>query len=222
MRLWIILLLVVFSSVISHSATTENLHNWENLIGHELVFPQSNQSLYQSVYKQDVLKKKQFDNKKYYADIDIQDIPVVLKDVQILTVNVSQSVSRDLIYLIISVNGTDVVVPEMECYDKTEIDQLNNKYKSVFLHECPIYKNFNGTFLGIEYDKSRHQYYLQSDTEDKLWIEPSIPRRHHKEFAHEHDEHYPSHSLCAIREALEYGTRNNSLIQRNHGDLIRY
>lgn len=174
------------------------------------------------MYQLEVLKKKQFDNKKYYADIDIQDIPMVLKDIQLLTVNVSPSVSRDLLYLILTVNGIDVVVSEMECYDKTEIDQLNNKYKSVFLYECPIYKTFNGIFLGIEYDKISHKYYLLSDNEDKLWIEPSIPRRHHKEFVHEHDEHYPSNSLCAIREALEYGTHKRNLIQRNHDDLIRY
>lgn len=220
MRPLIITLIVALFSINSHSATNENLHNWKKLIGHELVFPQSNQSLYKSVYKPGVLKKKQFDNKKYYADIDIQDIPVVLKDVQLLTVNVSQNVSRDLIYLIITVHGIDVVVPSMKCYDKTEIDQLNSRYKSVFLLECPVYKNFNGTFLGIEYDKSNHQYYLLSDNENKLWIEPSIPHKHHKTF--DHDDHYPSHSLCAIREALEYGISKSNLIKQKHGNLIRY
>lgn len=223
MRLFLITIIILTTSVVGYCRTTnEDLRNWEYLIGHELVFPQSNQYLYDKVFTLEALKKKQFDNKKYLADIDLQDIPVILKDVKLITVSISQNINRDYLYLILSSNGKDIVVPQMECYDKTEIDRLNSEYTNVYIHECPRYKSFNHTFSGIEYDKAQHCFYLMSDSDDKIIISPSKPCMPHAKFAHEHNDHEPSQSLCAIREALEYGTLNDCIIPQYEGKLIRY
>lgn len=178
------------------------------MIGHELVFPQSNQDLYDCTYKIEVLKKKQFKNKKYRADIDLQDIPVVLKDVVAIEYRGNYYFYTKF-YLIVSLNGQDVVVSAMDCYDKTELDTLNARYQGVFLYS----KSGSSlhAFTGITYDTTKHHYLLTTDSDEPTKIWPSKPTEHYGLYLH-----------SEVQAKLEYGVVKQNTIPRVSGNLIRY